>query len=129
MFWLFWDRPQTGIADFCGIPHVFECQFSEADDEWTDLFWLREVDERLFTLAEEQHAIFSRWRAEFAAGATTLETHPALPSDRPRYDELTALIGDGFAVQPEHSKVLRGSFSLSPEDPKQLLVTWSEPAS
>ena len=109
--WDYYDGPREGIADFQGKPHVFKCHFSEAADGWTDLFWLMEIDQQLFQLAIEQHVIFRRWKTEFELGNVLIDSHPAMPADRARYDELRADIGDRLQLQPERSIIRRGRFS------------------
>lgn len=109
--WNYYDGPREGIADFQGKPHIYKCQFSETDDDWTDLFGLMAIDEELLALAMEQHAVFLRWRAEFDLGHASIKSHPALPADRVRYDELQAALGDGLRLQPQHSITRRARFS------------------
>jgi len=47
-----------------------------------------------FRWALEQSAIFMRWREAFDARRTGDETFPALPEERPRYEELKAFLGN-----------------------------------
>ncbi len=109
--WNYCDGPREGIADFQGKPHIYKCQFSEANDDWTDLFWLMAIDEELFALAREQHAIFIRWRAQFDLGNASIESHPALPADRARYDALETALGDRLQLRPQHSITRQARFS------------------
>src|ERR1700682_1076876 len=41
---VFWDVPQTGIANYGGKPHGFDCIFDETRDDWTDQYLLRPLD-------------------------------------------------------------------------------------
>lgn len=107
----YYDGPREGIADVEGKPHVYKCQFSEADDDWTDCFWLMEIDQALFELAKEQHEIFLRWRAEFDRGNVRLESGPALPADCSRFAELKSAIGNRFDIVPERSITKRARFT------------------
>jgi hypothetical protein len=53
--WSYTDGPREGIADFHGKPYIYKCQFSEAHDDWTDLFWLMEIDQPLLGLATKKN--------------------------------------------------------------------------
>ena len=107
----YYDGPREGIADFQGKPHFYKCQFNEADDNWTDRFWLMEIDQALFELAREEYEIFLRWRAEFDRGAVKLDSHPALLADRSRFAELKAAIGNRLDLVRERSITKRARFT------------------
>jgi len=124
--WDYYDGPREGIADFQGKPHVFKCQFSETEDDWTDLFWLMEISPRLLQLAKEKYAIFGHWKAEFELGNAPSDSHPALRADRVRYDELGATIGDGLQLRPERSITRRGRF-LNRSSFDGAVVQWAMP--
>ena len=124
--WNYYDGPREGIADFQGKPHLYKCQFSEANDDWTDLFWLMPIDEELLAIAREQHAIFLRWRAEFDQGHVPIKSHPALPVDRVRYNELQAALGDRLQLQPQRSITQRARFSNRSAS-EDAVVHWALP--
>ena len=126
VIWGWWDGPLEGIADFHGTPHVFECQFSEENDEWTDLYRLMEIEPALLKLAQEMSAIFQRWRTEWERGNTSIETHPALPADRSRYDELQEATAQGLKVRRSASILRRARFICEAVmDCRR--VEWAEP--
>jgi len=106
----YYDGPREGIADFRGKPHVYKCQFSEADDNWTDIYWLMELDPALFALAREEYEIFLKWRAEFDRGNAKLDSGPALPLDRARFAELKAAVGNRLDLICERSLAQRARF-------------------
>ncbi|MCX5514607.1 hypothetical protein C3941_16380 [Kaistia algarum] len=122
--WSYHDGPREGIAEFRGWPHVYKCRFSEVTDDWTDVFWLMKIEPSLLKLAEEQFAIFRRWKNQHELGSVSIDSHPALPTDRARYDELRSVIGDGLQLQPEHSITRRAHFSLGGA-PNGLTVRWT----
>jgi hypothetical protein len=66
--------------------------FDIASDGYSDLFELRPIDEETLRLAVEDWAIWLRWEEAFHAGRVDLSTHPALPDERPRHEQLKALI-------------------------------------
>ncbi len=78
-----YDGPRGVVADFDGRPHAY---FAEPLEE---VFELRPVDDAYLVLAVEDWAIWLRWQAANRAGLTPIETHPALPADRARHDEIT----------------------------------------
>jgi hypothetical protein len=108
--WDYYDCPREGIADFQGRPHLYKCQFSKADDDWTDLYWLMQIDEETFALAKERNEIFVRWKAEFRRGTVTLDTHPARPLERTRYERLQSILGERLNLKPENSVTKRALF-------------------
>jgi hypothetical protein len=58
----------------------------------------------------EHWDIWLRWESAFHEGRTTLETHPALPEDRARHEELQALL----AAQAEPVKSVRARALFRP---------------
>jgi hypothetical protein len=40
----YYDGPKLGVADYHGKPHIYQKQFSEEDDEYTDRFLLTDID-------------------------------------------------------------------------------------
>ena len=120
----YYDGPREGIADMDGKPHVYKCQFSEADDDWTDLFWLMEIDQALFGLAKEEYEIFRRWRAEFDSGEVALDSGPALPADRSRFAELKAAIGNRLDVVQGRTITKRAHFSFDGSTTDPTLAAW-----
>lgn len=95
----YYDGPRGGIASFRGRPHVYESMFADARDAYSDVFELRPVDDETFRLALEDWEMWLRWEDAFARGATSIETHPALPVDRARHDELAPLLASRLAAR------------------------------
>ena len=125
----YWDCPRKGVADFKGRPHVYEAQFDEETDEYTDTFLLSPVSKHLFEAALESWDIWLRWDAAFERGLTTRETHPALAADRARHEELDRILAT-LKVDPNDSKKAHGEFRVSLDRPAQrwnnLEVKWTE---
>lgn len=88
----YYDGPRRGIADFDGRPHFYESLFEHAKDDYAGVYELRAVDEEIFKLALEAWDIWLRWDDAFHAGRTSIDTHPALPDDRARNDEITEVL-------------------------------------
>jgi hypothetical protein len=88
----YYDGPRRGIADYEGNPHLYECIFDESKDDYSNQFLVMPLDPETFQLAMEDWTIWKRWEVAFHAGQTDLSTHPALPSDRERHNELREIL-------------------------------------
>jgi hypothetical protein len=91
----FRDRPIEGFADFEGVPHHFKCEFND-EGEYSDVYCLTPISADMLRLVVERQRIFDRWSTAFHAGQTTLDTHPALPNERARYDELDEAVSQAL---------------------------------
>jgi hypothetical protein len=80
------------------------------------------IDEEVFRLALEDWAIWLRWERAFHAGRTPQVTHPALPQDRERHEELKRLIGDRLSPDRDKSSRARAEFRATPD--QNLEVRW-----
>ena len=119
----FYDGPRGGVADFEGRPHAYASLFDESVG-YSDTFLLMPIDDELFRLALEDWAIWLRWESAFRTGETPQETHPALPSDRQRHEELERLIGGRLDPRPELS--YRAHAEFRPKSPGAgLQVRWT----
>lgn len=125
----YYDGPVAGIADYHGRPHVYLRRFDEQTDEYGDVFELRPVDPETFRHALEAWEIWLRWDQAFHAGATTLETHPALPEDRPRFEAIDAVVPQRIAELPGPVVRARGEFvpwpGAQPNGRNDLGATWT----
>jgi hypothetical protein len=84
----YYDGPRRGIADYQGMPHLYESRWSDIDTDGLDTFLLMPVSQDTLKLALEDWAIFQRWEAAFQKGQTVAETCPTLPKDAARHAEL-----------------------------------------
>lgn len=117
----FYDGPRGGVADFCGLPHVYESVFAD-DAGYSDKFLLSPISDDLLQLALEEWAIWLRWEAAFHRGETSHETHPALPGDRYRYEDLRKLLGKQLTIDADNFVVATAEFRGRAE---ALEVCWS----
>jgi hypothetical protein len=106
----YYDGPREGIADFEGQPHLYESEWNEGLNLEADTFLLSPVAPDIFALAMESWEIWLRWEAAFYGGRTTLETHPALPEDRPRHEELQQFLKPHLVIDPANCIRARGWF-------------------
>jgi len=110
----YYDGPRSGIADFGGHPHVYRSLYLDRDtwDLDEDRFELSPISTADLELALEDWAIFCRWRDAFDAGRTALDTHPALPEDRARWEEIARLLAHRLGIDPDHRVLVRGAFRV-----------------
>lgn len=86
------DIPRAGMADYRGHPYMFECEFDDSNDSFTEIFRLIPVESQLFNLVLERWEMWKRWRSAFDQRSTTRGTHPVLSEDRAQYLELSEQI-------------------------------------
>ena len=55
----YYDGPRSGIANYRGNPHYYECVFDDNNEEYSNIFQLMPVDEESFRLALEDW--LARW--------------------------------------------------------------------
>ena len=108
----YYDGPRGGIADFDGRPHAYKSLWDDSEDDWSDGFLLQPVDDETFRLAMEDWDIWSRWERAFHSGETTIETHPALPADRQRHDQIAAILKHRLRIEPDGAIRVRGKFTV-----------------
>jgi hypothetical protein len=106
----YWDGPVRGIADFRGKPHCYERQFDEVADEYSSIFRLMPIDAETFALAMEAWAIWERWEKAFHQRTQTMDSFPALPDDRARHAELTAILAGRLSIEPARAIEAQGTF-------------------
>ena len=130
----FYDGARGGIADYRGVPHVYESTFADVGDvpgDAIDVFRLSPVAPHLFTLAIEDWAIWLRWETAFYRGETPHDTHPALPVDRDRHTELERLFLGKLVIHDDDHVLAHADFRVG-NDPshsglgfRPLEVSWS----
>lgn len=98
----YYDGPRGGIADFGGKPHAYTAVF-DPDEGYAETFLLMPIGEQIFRWALEDWEIWRRWETAFHDGKASQDTHPALPEDRARHEELERLLGDSLTAVPELS--------------------------
>jgi hypothetical protein len=105
-----YDGPIGGLADYQGRPHIYEAQRNEQPGTpcFGPLFRLSPVDQDTLALALEDWGIWLRWDEAFQAGLIAQSTYPALPSDRPRYEELQGLLAGKLVLDPERAFFMCG---------------------
>jgi len=118
----YYDGPELGVADYRGIPHVYEKQFDTDQDDYSNRFLLSEIEPKLLSLILEAWEIWLRWDTAYRQGEVDVRTHPALPEERPRHEELARLIGDRLRADAAHAVVKWARFRTA--DRWKLEVQW-----
>ena len=133
----FYDGPRGGVADYQGSPYVYESTFADIDatGDVVDIFRLSPISRDVFVLALEDWAIWLRWETAFHRGEAPRGTHPALPADRARHDELEQLLEGKLEIMDDVCVRATAEFRVR-EDPthsglgfQPLEVAWSPVAS
>jgi hypothetical protein len=128
----YYDGPRKGVANFRGQPHFYDCIFDERNDEYSDLYHLTPLSQRIFELAKEDWAIWKKWESAFHSGKATVESHPALPQDRARHEEIRAILDSSLTTNAAVCVTQHGSFERlgSGEYPKGVIrplqVRWTD---
>jgi len=94
--------------------------FDDATDNYSATYFLQPLDRETFALALEDWQIWLRWDAAFKEQKATIETHPALPADRERHDELSRLLADKLVISERHI-IATGDFKYG----EPTLVKWN----
>lgn len=104
------DRPIEGFASFEDGPHHFKCEFDEDADEYSDVYCLSPISVATLQLVLDRWQIWLRWNAAFRANETSLDTHPALPNERARYNELNEAIDQALKGSETTASWARAKF-------------------
>ncbi|HEY0427514.1 MAG TPA: hypothetical protein VGC76_06885 [Pyrinomonadaceae bacterium] len=96
-----YDGARAGIADLNGVPHYYENQWLEDEQNWSDVYFLKSLDAETFALAIEDWEMWLRWEKAFKEGKTTQETHPVLPEEKQRHEELSQVLVERLIINPE----------------------------
>ena len=93
----YYDGPRSGLCTFKGDTFFYEStwedvpyQDGETDVGIFDRFMLARANPESESLSLELWESWKRWEAAHQRGDATLESHPALPEDRPRMLEAEA---------------------------------------
>jgi hypothetical protein len=106
----YYDGPRLGIAEVNGIPHIYEAEYDHNGEEFGDTYFLSPVDEELLSLILEDWKIWLRWDVAFKKNEVTIETHPALPTDRDRHETIKLAIGNRLRVNTKEAIYLKAEF-------------------
>jgi hypothetical protein len=123
----YYDGPRKGVANYHGVPHLYESCWADIKSE-SDVFMLTPISADVLALAQEDWDIWLRWSAAYHAGLTTLDTHPALPKDRARHDELVMLLAPSLTTNLETALAAKANFDFTQVDESRnrlMKVEWN----
>ena len=117
MVWDFYDGVRSGIADYEGRPHYFECPFDAEAQDFAETYDLYPICDETLELAQEQWAIYRAWELSFHSGKALHESHPGHGGVDSRYDELESRIQGSIKVQPMSASA-SGTFTRKEDQPE-----------
>jgi len=112
------------VADVEGVPNIYQSPFDEARGDYAEYFLVAPITSDLLDLVQEDWAIWIRWERAFKRGETSTATHPALPPERERHEEIKRLIGDRLSVDANTRRKPNGEFRTTREGVEE--VQWNE---
>jgi hypothetical protein len=115
-----YDGARGGVADFGGVPHYYENRWNDEQGDWDAIYFLQPLDAETFELAMEDWGIWLRWEQAYKEGRTPHETHPALPEDRDRHNELRRILAARLTIAPATSIKAKAEFKYG----EPTLVAW-----
>jgi len=118
----YYDGPRLGIAECNGVPHIYEAEFDHSMDEYSDTYFLSPIPPELLVLVLEDWEIWLRWEEAHKRGKVDVASHPALPEERARHEELKLLIGNRLRTDPLNRFCCKAKFSVS--ESRALTVRW-----
>jgi len=122
----FWDGPRLGVADVEGVPHIYRSPFDAALDDYADYFLVVPIARDLLDLVLEDWGIWIRWEQAFKRSEVSEGTHPALPEERERYEEIKLQIGDRLFVDADMGRKLKAEFRSVHVGWDGVEVQWTE---
>jgi hypothetical protein len=126
----YFDGQRRGIANYHGKPHLYESRWSDIDTDQEDTFLLMPITAETFELALEDWAIWRRWEIAFHEGRTSVDTHPALPEDRTRHDEISQELNERLVMDESQAFRAKATFQFREQEKKEpgfkpLIVEWT----
>lgn len=119
------DGPRRGVAFVNGRPHFFESCWNDVDSGEETLFFLTPISDELLAAAIEDWDIWKRWSSAFKSGNGSMETHPALPSDRARHKQLDALLTTQLVTDENYKLSAFANFRYNTETVPNMEVEWT----
>ena len=129
--WEYYDGPRTGIANFKGELHYFECGWDEALDDYSEMYTLRSIDKEILPLVDELDQIWKDWVTRLHKGEVDAITHPGYKNHNPRFGQLSDLLdkkmktGDPVAKCRATFQASSGQDNLPQGVPRRIEVKWN----
>ena len=100
----YYDCPRSGIADYHGVPHAYNCEWDKTADDWSRVFRLSPINDEQLAAVKEEWSIWQRYLAKYHTGSLQPDDkHPALAVDWERHKQLWDLFNAAVKVDEEIS--------------------------
>ena len=122
----YYDGPISGVTSLDGEPHFYQCIFDESADEYSKNYYLSPISNTTFELVQEQWAFWLRWQSAFKEGKVEARSHPALPEDIKRNDQIHELTRFELCTCTDRAVLVKANFHV-PKEPNwasQWTVKW-----
>jgi|SRR5579863_2306415 len=106
----YYDGPRTGVANFHGEPHFYDCIFDEKRSDYSNLFQLTPIDQHTFELALAAWGLWRKWEIAYHQGKVKWESHPALRADKTKYRKMAKGLEGLLQTDPQRSVTRLGQF-------------------
>lgn len=103
-------RPINGVAEVQGVPHIFELEFDENADEFSDTYLVSVIDQDLLNLVLEGWEIWLSWLNSYNRNIVSIHTHPALLDYSERHREIKLAISGRLQVDRDKAVRLKAYF-------------------
>lgn len=128
-YYEYYDGPIYGVANWKGKPYFFQYQIYYESGK--DLYYLSPITNETLELVVEAWKIWKRWDTAFHNGETNYETHPYLPSDRQRGEQLQNILDEYLKIDISNYIELDAVFKIKEDQEntlgmKNLIVKWQE---
>ncbi len=127
----FFDGIRSGVADYLGVPHFFEREYSEELQDFLPTFLLTRISTEVLAAVMESHVIFRAWEQRFHRGEVADASHPGIPGNDEKFSELDSRLKAAISDPSAHTLRATAEFIPSPNQlprPKGVLgefrVVW-----
>lgn len=117
MFWekvytvnRFYDCPVLGIADFNGVPHIFEAILDTPENADAGRFYLMPVGPDLMTLVLDAWELWIKVNDSHDKGAAGSGMPPGAVDGTAREKVLKKSVGERLTAIPEKSVIMKAEF-------------------
>lgn len=107
----YYDGPRTGVANFHGEPHFYDCIFDEHRSDYSNLFRLTPIDSQTFELALAAWRIWRNWEIAYHKQEVKWESHPALRVNATNYRKMAKRLERLLKTDPQRSITRTGHFA------------------
>lgn len=107
----YYDGPRLGIAEWNGVPHIYEAEYDHSTEEYGDTYFLSPIEPELLVLVLEDWNIWLRLAAARKKNEVPADPHGVLPIDSERFAVVKKSIGDRLRSDPGNRRHMRAAFN------------------